>query len=71
MSVSVHKLLIYVEYIIASFAISIDYLSDKIRTVYYKEFREHKKVHSYKVNKVGTNKYVLHNLLIIFDPFIF
>lgn len=70
MTASVHKLLIYGETIISNFSIPIGQLSEEASEARNKEFREYRKMHSRKMDRVKTNEDVLHQLLISSDPVI-
>lgn len=70
MPVTVHKLLIHGEIIISHFSIPIGHLSEEASEARNKEFREYRRTHSRKLNRIATNEDVLHHLLITSDPVI-
>lgn len=63
MSSSVHKLLIHGEKIISKFSIPIGHLSEEGSEARNKEFREYRRSHSRKINRIKTNEDGLHHLL--------
>lgn len=66
MPVTVHKLLIHGEIIISHFSIPIGHLSEEASEARNKEFREYRRTHSRKINRVA-NEDVLHHSLITSD----
>lgn len=70
MSSSVHKLLIHGEAIISHFSIPIGHLSEEASEARNKEFRQYRRDHTRKINRIATNEDLLNHLLITSDPLI-
>jgi len=70
MSFSVHKLLIHGEAIISHFSIPIGHLSEEASKARNKEFRQYRRDHTRKINRIATNEDLLNHLLITSDPLI-
>lgn len=68
-----HKKIWYIysrEAIISNFSIPIGHLSEEASEARNKEFREYRKTHSRKMDRIKTNEDILHQLLISSDPVI-